>query len=73
MDNRTIVSLITIILSIMLLIFAFRLAVMGIGYFIGFFIPLILIVLLLGVYPSILTDLTKTTFLSLINYINFYA
>ena len=43
------------------------------NYEVIIFIPLILIVLLLGVYPSILTDLTKTTFLSLINYINFYA
>ena len=37
------------------------------------FIPLVLMVLLLGVYPSILTDLTKTTVLSLINYIKFYV
>jgi NADH-quinone oxidoreductase subunit M len=37
------------------------------------FTPLILMVLLLGIYPSILTNLTKTTFLSLINYIKYYA
>lgn len=37
------------------------------------FTPLILMVLLLGIYPSILTNLTKTTFLSLINYIKYYV
>jgi NADH-quinone oxidoreductase subunit M len=37
------------------------------------FTPLVLIVLLLGIYPSILTDFTKTTFSSLINYIRFYV
>ena len=43
MDNRTILSLVVMILSLMLLRFAFRLVIMGIGYFIGFVIPLILI------------------------------
>lgn len=58
MDNRTIVSLLVIVFSFMLLRFAFRLAIMGIGYIIGFVIPLILInilyLLMLIVRPDLL-------------------
>jgi NADH-quinone oxidoreductase subunit M len=37
------------------------------------FIPLIILVLALGLYPVILTNLTKTSFLSLIQYIKVYT
>lgn len=43
MDNRTIASLIVIILTVVLLRFLLRLAVMMLGYFIFYVIPLILI------------------------------